>query len=274
MRLAEDMELSEALGGGDTPVDPGERLDLILGGHDHYLLRRYGGDLNRYGTSAKDPKVPDCRSSSTTADSTNGMVTEARGNVRIVKSGTDWGGLSCVALQVERRATSTVDVSSEAVVQSVTVEHIADMSRVPVDDPAALEDSKQCMAECLRGVHQQIDALGADPLVHTAVPLQGVGSVVRSQESNLGNMLADMVRAFYAVDVGLVNSGSIRCDKVVQPTIGTGGMASPLTVRDLIEIVPFDNTVVVKRVTGDVLIRALENSFSDAHTDGRFLQCS
>ncbi|KAK8024314.1 2-3-cyclic-nucleotide 2-phosphodiesterase [Apiospora rasikravindrae] len=275
MRLAEDTELSEALGDGDAAVDPDERLDLILGGHDHDLLRRYGGDLERYSDRAKDPRVLDCRDPDAAADSSNGMIPKARGVVRIVKSGTDWEGLSCVTLQVDGRAISDSgnNGASEAVLQSVTVEQIADMSRATVEDHALLEDSKRRVTECLRGVHQQIDELGADPLVHTAVPLQGVGSIIRSQESNLGNMLADMVRAFYDVDIGLVNSGSIRCDKVIQTTLGADA-SSPLTVRDLIEILPFDNTIVVKRVTGDVLLRALENSFSNAHTDGRFLQYS
>ncbi|KAK7946820.1 uncharacterized protein PG986_011141, partial [Apiospora aurea] len=276
MRLAEDVELSEALGGdGDAAMAKDERLDLILGGHDHDLLRRYGGDLKRYSARAKDPQVLDCRYPDVAADGIDGMVPKAHGAVRIVKSGTDWQGLSCVTLQVDRRAVagSDSDGASEAVLQSVTIEQVADMSRAMVNDHAALEENWQRVTECLQGVHQQIDALGADPLVHTAVPLQGVGSIIRSQESNLGNMVADMVRAFYDVDIGFVNSGSIRCDKVIQATIGSGA-ASPLTVRDLIEILPFDNTIVVKRITGDVLLRALENSFSDAHTNGRFLQYS
>ncbi|KAK8071154.1 2-3-cyclic-nucleotide 2-phosphodiesterase [Apiospora hydei] len=278
MRLAEDIELSEALGGdGEVAVDPDERLDLILGGHDHDLLRRYGGDLKRYATRAKDPRVLDCHDTDAAADSINGMVPKARGAVRIVKSGTDWEGLSCVTLHVDHRATapSGSDGDSEAVLQSVTVEQIADMSRATVEDQAVLEDSRWRVTECLRGIHQQIDRLEADPLVHTAVPLQGLGRIIRSQESNLGNMLADMVRAFYDVEIGLVNGGSIRCDKVIQATFGADhDVASPLTVRDLIEILPFDNTIVVKRVTADVLLTALENSFSDAHTDGRFLHYS
>lgn len=40
------------------------------------------------------------------------------------------------------------------------------------------------------------------------------------------------------------------------------------------DIVPFDNAFVVKRIRGSILLTALENSVSDAHTDGRFLQVS
>ncbi|KAK2000691.1 5'-nucleotidase [Colletotrichum falcatum] len=176
-------------------------------------------------------------------------------------------------LRVDRRV-----AAAEAVVRSVTVEQVADTSHAAVEDQAVLEDSRRRVAECLRGVHRRIGAIGADALAQTAVPLQGVGIIIRSRESNLGNMLADMVRAFYAVDVGLVNSGSIRCDRAIQATIGVDSALppgkQPLTVRDLIEMLPFDNAILVKRITSDVLIRSLETSFSDVHFDGRFLQYS
>ena len=106
-------------------------------------------------------------------------------------------------------------------------------------------------------------------LVRTDAPLDGRTRVVRSQETNLGNMLADAVRAFYNTDIALVNSGAIRCDRIIKCIDG-----SPLRIHDVIEISPFDNAFVVKRVSGDVLAEALENSVSDAHTDGRFLQLS
>ncbi|KAK7973067.1 2-3-cyclic-nucleotide 2-phosphodiesterase [Apiospora saccharicola] len=41
------------------------------------------------------------------------------------------------------------------------------------------------------------------------------------RRSHTGSMLADIVPAFCTVDVGLVNSGSIRYDKVIQATVGT-----------------------------------------------------
>ncbi|KAK2007334.1 Metallo-dependent phosphatase [Colletotrichum eremochloae] len=177
MRLAQDMELSEARCG--DAADPAERLDLVLGGHDHQLLRRYGGDIGRYSYRAKDPKVLDCSHPDAATldlvDNTNGMVLKARGTVRVVKSGTDWGGLSCVTLQVDRRAaTGSSDGAAETVLQSVIVEQIADISHATVEDQAMLEDSRRRVSECLRSVHQQIDVIGADALVHTAVPLQGV----------------------------------------------------------------------------------------------------
>lgn len=103
----------------------------------------------------------------------------------------------------------------------------------------------------------------------TDVALEGRSDIVRSQETNLGNMLADAVRAFYQSDIAFVNSGAIRCDKVIDAEPGVA-----LRIRDVVDISPFDNAFVVKRVSGRILLEAFENSVSDAHTDGRFLQVS
>lgn len=125
------------------------------------------------------------------------------------------------------------------------------------------------MLRTLRSVHDKIETVVTQPLLRTETPLDGRMNIVRSQETNLGNVLADAVRAFYDTDIGFVNSGAIRCDRVVQCSNG-----SPLCIRDVIEISPFDNAFVVKKVDGSMLKDALENSVSDAHTDGRFLQLS
>ncbi|KAL3961233.1 hypothetical protein ACCO45_002756 [Purpureocillium lilacinum] len=262
MRLAEDIEVSEALRTG--PLQ--ERVDLLLGGHDHELLRRYGGEVSAQG---KNPMVIDCSHSG--QDGLKGPVAEvpeARGDIRIVKSGSDWHSLSCVRLHVGRTPEGV------AMLQSVAVEQILDLAAIQLDADA-LSESETRVRECLQGVNDRIDELGADPLVHTTVDLEGTGTIIRSSESNLGNMLADIVRAYYLVDIALVNSGSIRCGKVIRATASESQPSEsdkPLTVRDLIEILPFDNALMVKRVTSDVLLEALENSFSDAHTDGRFFQ--
>lgn len=42
----------------------------------------------------------------------------------------------------------------------------------------------------------------------------------------------------------------------------------------LLDIVPFDNPFVLKRILGRTILQALENSVSDMRTDGRFLQLS
>lgn len=64
------------------------------------------------------------------------------------------------------------------------------------------------------------------PLFHSDVPLDGRMSVVRTEETNVGNMLADAVRAYHNTDIAFINSGSMRCDRIIAPGI--------ITVKDMI----------------------------------------
>ena len=83
------------------------------------------------------------------------------------------------------------------------------------------------------GIHHilaELHARSADmtdrPLFHSTVPLDCRTSAVRMRETNLGNMLADTVRAYYNTDIALINSGSLRCDRVID--------AGVITVKDMI----------------------------------------
>lgn len=89
MRLIEDLAVSNATALGE------ERVDLLLGGHDHEVVCRFFGDVDEnpettlQGLLNKDI-VKD------------GQVAGTEGDVRIVKSGTDWKSYSIVDLIVER----------------------------------------------------------------------------------------------------------------------------------------------------------------------------
>lgn len=259
MRLAEDLStLQQTLSGP-------EKIDLILGGHDHNVVRRDEFDTNA------NPEV--LQSGCTGAGA---AITHYNGEIRIVKSGTDWRGLSIARITVERGS------QGEAAISDMSCEYLSPpQSEYPSDLKAPVtqvEDLKglpnydeipvsQQTLKILRRTHSKIEEVVTQPLLHTQTPLDGRTQVIRSQETNLGNMLADAVRAFYDTDIALVNSGAVRCDRIVQCVDKT-----PLCIRDVIEISPFDNPFVVKRVAGRVLAEALENSVGDSHTDGRFLQ--
>ncbi|KAL8955059.1 MAG: hypothetical protein Q9183_006807 [Haloplaca sp. 2 TL-2023] len=125
------------------------------------------------------------------------------------------------------------------------------------------------MTATLTSIYDRITQTVQHPLFHARTPLDGRSSTIRSRETNLGNLIADAVRAFYGADIAFVNSGGIRCDKIINPTDNTA-----LTIKDMIDVLPFNNPFVVLRLRGSQILRALENSLSDAHTDGRFLQLS
>ncbi|EAU35916.1 predicted protein [Aspergillus terreus NIH2624] len=202
MRLAEDMEVAEATRTGQS------RVDLLLGGHDHEVVRRFGGDTNT------DPATIE-QSHNNEDIRTDGFIRDAQGDIRIIKSGTDWRGLSLVRMMVEKDEKGSMNVSSVEVRQWSNIEGAASLVSIPTSGISALLDS----------IHSRVDALVQKPLLHSGTSLDGRGSVVRSEETNLGNMLANAVRAFYDTDIAFFNSGSIRCDQVLGPTIPNG---SPL----------------------------------------------
>jgi 5'-nucleotidase / UDP-sugar diphosphatase len=83
----------------------------------------------------------------------------------------------------------------------------------------------------------------------TRVPLDGVSSHLRTQETNLGDVVADAIRADAGTELAIVNSGSIRGNRVFP--------AGPLTRRTLIEVHPFDNVIVKLSMPGRVVLQAL-----------------
>lgn len=88
---------------------------------------------------------------------------------------------------------------------------------------------------------------------------------VRQQETNLGDVVADAFREAMHADVGLMNGGSIRAS--LKP--GT------VSYQDLMTVLPFENMLVTKSVTGQELLDALELSASHYPEEfGGFLQVS
>ena len=101
----------------------------------------------------------------------------------------------------------------------------------------------------------------------TLVPLDGVSLHIRAAETNLGNLVADAIRADAKSDIALTNSGSIRGNRVFP--------AGPLTRRTLIEIHPFDNVICVLELTGRVVLEALNHGVSSLPAaNGMFPQVS
>lgn len=99
----------------------------------------------------------------------------------------------------------------------------------------------------------------------TAVELEARRAPLRTRETNLGSFVADAMRARLKTDVGLVNGGGIRSDRVLPP--------GPLTRRDVADLLPFGNVVVALEVTGQALREALEQGLAGwERQGGGFLQ--
>lgn len=91
------------------------------------------------------------------------------------------------------------------------------------------------------------------------------GKHVRLRETNLGNLIADIMRRTAGADVALINGGGIRM------SVRKG----PIKVSDIYGVVPFDNYIVAIRLTGRQIRNALEHGVSGVEDEeGRFPQVS
>lgn len=86
----------------------------------------------------------------------------------------------------------------------------------------------------------------------TTVELLGERQFVRTGETNLGNLLTDAMRILSGADIALTNGGGIRA------SIDIG----EITIEEVLEVLPFGNTVVVKELKGSEIISCLEHGTS------------
>jgi 5'-nucleotidase / UDP-sugar diphosphatase len=102
----------------------------------------------------------------------------------------------------------------------------------------------------------------------TAVELDSRSASVRSQETAIGNLIADAMRASTGADVAITNGGGIRGNK--QYPAG-----ATITRRDILTELPFGNATAMVEVTGQDIKDALENGVSQIDSRaGRFPQVS
>jgi 2',3'-cyclic-nucleotide 2'-phosphodiesterase (5'-nucleotidase family) len=102
----------------------------------------------------------------------------------------------------------------------------------------------------------------------TEVALDSRRNVVRAEESAMGNVIADAMRAATGADITITNGGGIRADRTYDP-------GTVLTRRDILTELPFGNVTVVTELPGSQVLAALENGVSQVEKGaGRFPQVS
>jgi len=91
------------------------------------------------------------------------------------------------------------------------------------------------------------------------------GKTSRSGETNLGNLVADILRQKTGSDLALLNGGGIRADI----------LKGPIRMHDILSVIPFTNHPVVLKVSGNELKDIFEYGIADLDgTAGRFPQVS
>ncbi len=132
---------------------------------------------------------------------------------------------------------------------------------VPEDPEVAAEVAKRA---------KPIEELKSQIIGETLVDLVGDRSVCRFAECNMGNLITDAIlwkMKDQGIQIALQNGGGIRA------SIPKG----PISMGQIMEVLPFGNTIATFEIKGEDLLAALENGVSRAENPenegtGRFLQ--
>jgi 5'-nucleotidase len=136
---------------------------------------------------------------------------------------------------------------------------IREVSRRVAPDPA--------VEELVRSYGARLDRELDGVIGRTDVPLEARGSQLRTQETNVGDFVADRLRERLGADAAFVNGGAIRTNRIVP--------AGPLTKRDVHSLLPFTDVVLKLELRGRDLRSALEHGLAQTDREGGgFLQVS
>jgi 2',3'-cyclic-nucleotide 2'-phosphodiesterase (5'-nucleotidase family) len=143
----------------------------------------------------------------------------------------------------EARYVARIDLEKRGAAPPDRYYELIPVTAAIADDPAA--------AELINAWEARLGAEMDVVVGTTRVPLDAVDVRLRASETNVGNLLADAIRQHAQADVGLMNAGGIRGNRLYP--------AGELTRRALLQLHPFSNVVCKIEVTGATLLRALEH---------------
>ncbi|KAH7927752.1 Metallo-dependent phosphatase [Leucogyrophana mollusca] len=229
----------------DSMIASCHGVDILLGGHDHlYYVSR--GVTSWEGYDTTHPVLG---------------AENDHGDVLVVKSGTDFRDLSEITLELE----DTPDGS----VRRKVIKDIRGKRHSTKPDSPSSEKLTQILETILSNVSETLKA----PVCITEVELDVRSELIRTKESAVGNWFADVLRHAYddalclkgcsGSDGVLICAGTLRGDSVYPP--------GQLTLGNIMEILPFEDPVVVLELDGQAIWDALEASLSTwPAQEGRF----
>ncbi|CAL1300324.1 unnamed protein product [Larinioides sclopetarius] len=164
----------------------------------------------------------------------------------IIKSGTDFREFSKI----------TLDFNLNPV--QIDIEKIEITSKFAED-----EELKNQLA-----VYNDIVAGKMDEVLgNFSVDLDARFSSIRTQETNIGNFICDVMLSSTHADLAILNSGTLRADRIIPK--------GDFTLRDLVNLLPMMDPMVVLNAPGEQIYLALENGVSQyPKLEGRFPQVS
>ena len=208
-------------------------IGLFIGGHSHTPLGPQPNKAGEYPTP----------------------ITNSAGDNVPVLTDWEWGrwlGVFDVGFDAEGRVAELTGTPIEVVANETKTGYIT--------PNAALE------ARINNDYKPPLDTLRQQKVGTSQVKLDGDRANVRTRETNLGSLIADVLLQKTRNDgaqVAITNGGGIR----------TSIAAGDVTVGNVLEVLPFGNTIALVTLTGAQLLAALENGVSQvALTAGRFPQ--
>lgn len=172
--------------------------------------------------------------------------------IHVLRSGTDFRQLSYIEARREQTHDDTKSQWNFHIIRRDVV------SSIQPDSKAA-----EMVEKITEGLRPKLEK----PIGYTAVPLDARFTTVRTQESNMGNFVCDLMRFHYDADCCIAAAGTWRGDQVYPPGV--------LRLKDILDCFPFEDPCVVVGVTGKAIVEALENAVSKYPAlEGRFPQVS
>ncbi|KAH7324932.1 5'-nucleotidase [Stachybotrys elegans] len=167
----------------------------------------------------------------------------------VLRSGTDFKQLSYIEARRKTDDASKWDIDIWR--RDIT-------SEVPEHEPSV---------ELVKKLTSKLQQSLSKPVGWTAMPLDARFSTVRMKESNIGNLVCDIMRNYHNADCSIMAAGTIRGDQIYAP--------GAIRIKDITTCFPFEDPVILIRVTGQAIWGAIENGVSlYPAQEGRFPQVS
>jgi 5'-nucleotidase len=142
---------------------------------------------------------------------------------------------------------------------------VSDVAGEPILVDAAIAEDEAVLA-MVAALAEPIEALRAQVIGETAEPVDGSRENCRARECAMGALVAEAMLARAAplgAQVAIQNGGGLRA------SIDAG----PVTMGEVLTVLPFQNTLATFTLTGAEIVEALENGLSQvAEGAGRFPQ--
>ncbi|KAF7311636.1 25S rRNA adenine-N(1) methyltransferase [Mycena kentingensis (nom. inval.)] len=227
------------------PVASSHGVDLLLGGHDHlYYASRGMSSWDGYDLAQKV------------------LGGEAdNGDVLVAKSGTDFRDLSELTLELEETPEGSV---RRKVIKAI---HGKRHSTQPNSESSAK------LTGILKKVLSSVSSTLKAPVCNSTVALDVRSQFIRTEESAACNWFADVIRHAYDDSLAMSGCGGSDAVFVCAGTFRGDSMYGPgaITIGDILEILPFEDPIIVIELAGAAIWDALESSLATwPAQEGRF----